>query len=108
MLTEREKFQLYICILHTCRCGALIEMYSTAVTASLSYFRSQNPLLRRNVVILLAEILNYTQKTDTEMVAEEIISDIVTGMVGLLKDQDKIVRTVAAEQLGRVLLIAHN
>ena len=59
-------------------------------------------------MILLAEILNYTQKTDTEMVAEEIISDIVTGMVGLLKDQDKIVRTVAAEQLGRVLLIAHH
>ena len=64
-------------------------MYSTAETASHSYFWSQNPVLRRNVVILLAEILNYTQITDTEMVA-----------VGLQKDQDKIVWTVATEQLG--------
>ena len=75
-------------------------MYSTAETASHSYFWSQNPVLRRNVVILLAEILNYTQITDTEMVAEKIISDIVTGTVGLQKDQDKIVWTVATEQLG--------
>ena len=75
-------------------------MYSTAVTASHSYFWSQNPMLWRNVVILLAEILNYTQITNTEMVAEAIISDIVTGTVGLQKDQDKIVWTVATEQLG--------
>ena len=38
--------------------------------------------------------------TDTEMVAEKIISGIVTGTVGLQKDQDKIVWTVATEQLG--------
>ena len=74
-------------------------MYSTAVTASHSYFWSQNPMLWRNVVILLAEIQNYTQITNTEMVAEEIISDIVTGTVGLQKDQDKIVWTVAAFHL---------
>ena len=77
----------------------LIEIYSTAVTASHSHFCSQNPMLRRNVVILLAEILNYTQITNMEMVAEAIISDIITGTVGLQKDQDKIVWTVATEQL---------
>ena len=93
---------------HCYRCGALIEMYPTAITASLSYFRSQNPLLRRNVIILLAEILLYTQTSDSESLAEETLTEVVTGMVSLLGDQDRDVRRAAAEHLGRVTLIGIN
>ena len=89
----------------SCRCGALIEMYPTAITASLSYFRSQNPLLRRNVIILLAEILIYTQNSDSESLVEETLAEVVAGMVSLLRDQDRDVRRTAAEHLGRVMLI---
>ena len=91
-----------------CRCGGLIEMYPTAITASLSYFRSQNPLLRRNVIILLAEILTYTQASDSESLAEETLAEVVAGMVNLLRDQDRDVRRTAAEHLGRVMLIGMN
>ena len=87
----------------SCRCGALIEMYPTAITASLSYFRSQNPLLRRNVIILLTEILIYTQ--NSESLVEETLAEVVAGMVSLLRDQDRDVRRTAAEHLGRVMLI---
>ena len=87
------------------KCGALIEMFPTAVTASLSYLTSHRPNLRRNVVIFLAEVLTYTQATDNVMVGEETMGEIVTRVVGLLEDQDKEVRRVAAEQLGRILLL---
>ena len=83
----------------------MIEMYPTAITASLSYFRSQNPLLRRNVIILLAEILIYTHNSDSESLVEETLAEVVTGMVSLLRDQDRDVRRTAAEHLGRVMLI---
>ena len=86
----------------------MIEMYPTAITASLSYFRSQNPLLRRNVIILLAEILTYTQASDSESLAEETLAEVVAGMVNLLRDQDRDVRRTAAEHLGRVMLIGMN
>ena len=39
------------------------------------------------------------------MVTEETLSEILNGMVGLVKDQDKEVRRTAAEQLGRVTLL---
>ena len=65
----------------------------------LQFFFLQMWSFDRDVVILLAEILNYTKITKPEMVAEAFISDIVTGMVGLQKDQDKIVWTVAAFHL---------
>ena len=83
----------------------MIEMYPTAITASLSYFRSQNPLLRRNVIVLLAEILIYTQNSDSESLVEETLAEVVAGMVSLLRDQDRDVRRTAAEHLGRVMLI---
>ena len=83
----------------------MIEMYPMAITASLSYFRSQNPLLRRNVIILLAEILIYTQNSDSESLVEETLAEVVAGMVSLLRDQDRDVRRTAAEHLGRVMLI---
>ena len=82
-------------------------MFPTAVAASLSYFRSSNPLLRRNVVILLVEILSYTQTTDTDMVTPDIISTIIQEMVNLIRDPDKEVRRVAAEQLGKILLLSN-
>ena len=88
------------------RCGALIEMYPTAVAASVSYFRSQNAMLRRNVVVLLAALLAYTQTAapDTELVPEERVAEVVAGVVELLRDQDRDVRKVAAEHLGKILL----
>ena len=87
------------------RCGAIIEMYPTAVTASLSYLTSQRADLRRNVVIFLAEVLTYTQASDSELVSQETLGQIITMVVALLEDQDKEVRRVAAENLGRMLLL---
>ena len=62
-------------------------MYPTAVAASVSYFRSQNPMLRRNVVVLLAVVLAYTQTAaggpDTELVPEERVAEVVAGVVEL-------------------------
>ena len=82
-------------------------MYPTAVAASVSYFRSQNAMLRRNVVVLLAAVLAYTQTAagpDTELVPEEMVAEVVAGVVELLRDQDRDVRKVAAEHLGKILL----
>ena len=80
-------------------------MYPTLVTGSLSYLHSQNPRLRANVVIMLTELLSYTQTNDKETIGEETVGDIVSGLVNLLKDRDRDVRRVAAENLGRVLLL---
>ena len=80
-------------------------MFPTAVTASLSYFRSHNPRLRANVVVLLTEVLSYTQTTDQEMLGEDTVGEVVSGLLTLLQDRDKDVSRTAAENLGRVLLL---
>jgi len=103
-----DDYHTFIAKIVECRCGPLIEMYSCTISASLSYFRSQNPHLRRNVIILLTEVMSYTQSVDTEMITEETLSDILNGMVGMVRDQDKEVRRTAAEQLGRVTLLISN
>ena len=83
-------------------------MFPTAVTASLSYFSSQRTELRRNVVIFLAEVLTYTQAMDNDLVTDETVNQIITIVVGMLEDQDKEIRKVAAENLGRMLLLLSN
>ena len=100
-----DGFSALITSIVSSRCGALIEMFPTAVTASLSYLTSHRPHLRRNVVIFLAEVLTYTNATDHEMITEETVGQIISMVVGLLEDQDKAVRRVAAEHLGRLLLL---
>ena len=103
MFTEvAEILDLHFCF---CRCGAIIEMFPTAVTASLSYLTSQRTDLRRNVVIFLAEVLTYTQAADSDLVSQDTLGQIITMVVSLLEDQDKEVRRVAAENLGRLLLL---
>ena len=83
-------------------------MYPQMITGSLAYLHSQNPRLRANMVIMLTELLSYTQTNDKETIAEETVGDIVNGMVNLLKDRDRDVRRTAAENLGRVLLLTTN
>ena len=100
--TEVEIVSSLVCC---CRCGAIIEMFPTAVTASLSYLTSQRSDLRRNVVVFLAEVLTYTQAAHSELVSQETLGQIITMVVALLEDQDKEVRRVAAENLGRMLLL---
>ena len=78
------------------------------ITGSLAYLHSQNPRLRANMVIMLTELLSYTQTNDKETIGEETVGDIVNGMVNLLKDRDRDVRRTAAENLGRVLLLTTN
>ena len=56
----------------------------------------------------MAEILTYTQNSDSESLAEETLTEVVAGMVSLLRDQDRDVRRTAAEHLGRVMLIGMN
>ena len=82
-------------------------MYPTAVAASVSYIRSQNAMRRRHVVVLLAAVLASPQTSagpDTELVPEEMVAEVVAGVVELLRDQDREVRKVAAEHLGKILL----
>ena len=57
------------------------------------------------MIILLAEILIYTQNSDSESLVEETLAEVVAGMVSMLRDQDRDVRRTAAEHLGRVMLI---
>eukprot|EP00092_Neocalanus_flemingeri_P105615 GFUD01135406.1.p1 GENE.GFUD01135406.1~~GFUD01135406.1.p1 ORF type:complete len:827 (+),score=184.53 GFUD01135406.1:272-2482(+) len=91
----------------SCKCRALIEMYPTAVANAVSYFKSKNPMLRCNVVSLLAEVLCYTQDTEHEQVQDELVTAVIQGMVELLRDQDREVRKFAAKNLGRIVILAN-
>jgi len=101
-----DDFSLLVSKIVRCRCGALIEMYHTAVANSLSYFKSKNPLLRSNVVFLLSEILGYTQDNEQEKVQEELVTAAVQGIIDLLSDSESNVRKSAAMCLGQVAVLS--
>ena len=82
------------------RCGALVEMFPSTVAAGVSYYRSTNPLLRANVVLLVGALL---EATGGREVGEEVVQAATQGMVELLGDQDREVRRVAAATVGRAV-----
>jgi len=101
-----QGFPVLVSKLVSCKCGPLIEMYPTAVANAISYFKSKNSMLRCNVVSFLSEVLCYTQDTQHEQVQEELVTAVIQGMVGLLKDQDNEVRKLASMNLGRVVILS--
>ena len=82
------------------KCGALVEIYPACIAAGISYYRSTNPLLRANVVLLVGALLESTKGKDMD---EELVQSALQGMVGLFGDQDREVRRVAAATVGRVV-----
>lgn len=104
--TPAQGFPALVAKIVSCKCGALIEMYPTAVANAISYFKSKNPMLRCNVVSFLAEVLCYTQDTEQEQVQEELVSAVIQGMVEMLKDQDREVRKLVSKNLGRVVILS--
>jgi len=102
---ESEGFSKLISLIVASKCGSIIEMYPTAVANAISYFKSNNPMLRSNVVAFMAEVLCYSQKTENERVQDELFTSVIQGMVDLLKDSDVEVRRIAAENLGRVSIL---
>jgi hypothetical protein len=103
-----QPFPALVSKIVSCKCGPLVEMYPTALANAISYFKSKNSMLRCNVVSFLSEVLCYTQNTQQEQVEEELVSAVIQGMVGLLKDQDKEVRKLASLNLGRVVILSLN
>jgi len=101
-----QGFPALVAKLVACKCRVLIEMYPTAVANAISYFKSKNPMLRCNVVSFLSEVLCYTQNTQQEQVEEELVTAVIQGLIGLLKDQDKEVRNLASMNLGRVVILS--
>jgi len=84
-------------------CESLVEMYETFVANSISYFRSQNPMLRKNSIILLRHLLCYSVAGEVWHVEEDLVTAVTGGIVDLLKDSDSEVRTVAAANLGQIV-----
>ena len=97
--STEQGFPALVQLVVAAKCGALVEIYPACVAAGISYYRSTNPLLRANVVLLVGALLESTKGKDMD---EELVQSALQGMVGLLGDQDREVRRVAAATVGRV------
>lgn len=99
-----QSFSTFVENIVNCKCESLIEMYATFVANGLSYFRSANPMLRKNAVLLLRHLLCYDGTGDeTGVVDDDLVTSVTGGIVDLLKDQDHQVRKVAAGNLGQIV-----
>ena len=77
-----------------------MEMFPACIAAGISYYRSTNPLLRANVILLVTALLESTKAKEMD---DELMQSALQGIVGLLGDQDREVRRVAAASIGRVV-----
>ena len=77
-----------------------MEMFPACIAAGISYYRSTNPLLRANVILLVTALLESTKAKEMD---DELVQSALQGIVGLLGDQDREVRRVAAASVGRVV-----
>ena len=82
----------------------LIDMYATMVGNGVSYYKSQNSMLRKNITTLLSRILCFTQDTENYKVDEELVNTVITSMVELLSDPITEVKNTAAKDLGMVVV----
>ena len=82
----------------------LIDMYATMVGNGISYYKSQNPMMRKNITSLLSQILCFTQDSDNYRVDEALVNSVITCMVELLTDPDLDVRKTSAGDLGKVMV----
>jgi hypothetical protein len=80
----------------------VMSMLESCMGQCLGYFRSSNPSLRKNAVILLSIVVCQ----DTNMDAgEEMFSSVLGGTLDLLKDPDLEVRKTAALYLGDLVTL---
>ena len=86
------------------RSDILIDMYATMVGNGISYYKSQNPMMRKNITSLLSQILCFTQDSDNYRVDEALVNSVITCMVELLTDPDSDVRKTSARDLGMVMV----
>ena len=77
-----------------------MEMFPACIAAGISYYRSTNPLLRANVILLVTALLESTKAKEMD---DELVQSALQGIVGLLGDQDREVRRVATASVGRVV-----
>ena len=77
-------------------------MYPSCVAAGLSYFRSTNPLLRGNVVVLLGSVMESTRGRE---MGEELVQATTQGILGLLGDHDREVRQLVVSRLVQLLVL---
>ena len=98
--STEQGFPALVQLVVAAKCGALVEIYPACIAAGISYYRSTNPLLRANVVLLVGALLESTKGKDMD---EELVQSALQGMVGLFGDQDREVRRVAAATVGRVV-----
>jgi len=81
---------------------ALLSMLESCLGQCLGYFRSSNPCLRRNAVILACKVVCRDVNMDA---GEEMFSSVLGGTLDLLKDPDLEVRKTAALYLGDLITL---
>jgi len=95
-----QGFPALVQLVVAAKCGILMEMFPACIAAGISYYRSTNPLLRANVILLVTALLESTKAKEMD---DELVQSALQGIVGLLGDQDREVRRVAAASVGRVV-----
>jgi len=95
-----QGFPALVQLVVAAKCGILMEMFPACIAAGISYYRSTNPLLRANVILLVTALLESTKAKEMD---DELVQSALQGIVGLLGDQDREVRRVAAASIGRVV-----
>jgi len=86
-----------------CQCPSLTEMFATFVANGISYFRSGNPMLRKNAVLLLKHLVCYNGTGDCGVVDSSLLCAVTSGLVELLQDKELDVRAAAASNLGQIV-----
>jgi len=86
-----------------CQCPSLTEMFATFVANGISYFRSGNPMLRKNAVLLLKHLVCYNGTGDSGVVDSSLLCAVTSGLVELLQDKELDVRAAAASNLGQIV-----
>ncbi|XP_023324699.1 maestro heat-like repeat-containing protein family member 1 [Eurytemora carolleeae] len=93
-----------------CSSTEINSMLESLIGQCLGYFRSSNPNLRRNAVILLSKVLCKPGLIpgDKDGFDEELITGVLGGTLDLLKDPDIEVRKTAALYIGDLVTLQAN
>ena len=102
--TSIQNFDSFIEALVKARSDSLIDMYATIVGNGIGYFKSPDPMLRRNVICLVSHILCFTQENEHLKLEESLINTVINSMVDLLSEDDTSVQNASAKYLGMVMV----
>lgn len=78
-------------------------MFATFVANGISYFRSGNPMLRKNAILLLRHLVCYSGTGECGVVDSSLLCAVTSGLVELLQDKELEVRAAAAANLGQIV-----